>query len=219
MRARALLLHAAQLGGAVAIGAIVYALAPGWLHGMTRLIGAYDVAAIALLASYWVEILRTTTAKARARAGPEDPGRNLLFAIVLIAVVIGLYAAIQILGKGTVAVPHHRAVSLTLGLSAVVLGWLIIHTTFTFRYGRLYYGDRDLDEKSDGGLQFPGGEPPSDLDFAYFSFVVGMTFQVSDVQITSRRIRRVVLMHGVISFAYNTTILALVVNLVSNLLH
>jgi uncharacterized membrane protein len=105
------------------------------------------------------------------------------------------------------------------GFGAVVLGWLLVHTIFSFRYAHLYYGDRDRNNESDGGLIFPGRADPSYCDLAYFSFVIGMTFQVSDVQITDQRIRRLVLGHGLISFGYNTAILALVVNVVSNLLH
>lgn len=82
----------------------------------------------------------------------------------------------------------------------------------------VYYGDSDEDHKQDGGLDFPNDETPDYLDFAYFSFVVGMTCQVSDVATSSKRMRRLALMHGVISFAYNTFILALLINTVSGLL-
>jgi uncharacterized membrane protein len=115
---------------------------------------------------------------------------------------------------------HHQTAAIySLGFAAVVLGWLLIHTLFIFRYAHLYYEDRDRDNKSDGGLAFPGTHEPKDLDFAYFSFVLGMTFQVSDVQITSPRIRALALAHGLVSFGYNTAILALVVNTVAGLLH
>jgi uncharacterized membrane protein len=95
------------------------------------------------------------------------------------------------------------------------------HTLYSLHYGHVYYGDIDpraatyLAEK---GLEFPGNEDPDYLDFAYFSFVIGMTCQVSDVQVTSKRMRRLTLLHGVISFAFNTVILALLINTVSALL-
>lgn len=218
MRTRALLLRTAQFGTALAAGALVFLVAPGWLRGMMRGVAAYDAWALALLAWYWVEIRRTESDPAVHRARQDDPGRNIAFAVVLLAVAFGLYAAIQILGRGKHQ-PGHELATYALALGAVALGWLLIHTVFIFRYARIYYASRAADKRSDGGLKFPGDEGLDDFDFAYFSFVIGMTFQVSDVQVTGRRIRRVVLAHGIISFAYNTAILALGVNLVSNLLH
>ena len=139
---------------------------------------------------------------------------------ILIAVGFGFVAAFAVLGRGPLdRVAPHIALLYVLGFGAVVLGWMQIHTEFCLRYAHLYYRDSDRDKESDRGLTFPGGEEPNYMDFAYFSFVVGMTFQVSDVQVTARAIRRAVLGHGLVSFAYNTAILALVVNIVSGLLH
>lgn len=95
---------------------------------------------------------------------------------------------------------------------AVVLSWVVTHTMFTLRYAHLYYGDGEV-----GGLDFPGVEPPVDDDFAYFAFTIGMCFQVSDVVISSSRIRREALLHALLSFVYNTVILALSLNLVFSL--
>ncbi len=187
---------------------------------MVRLVATYDAAAIALLAFYWAVVMQSGAAQTKARAAAQDPGRNAALTVVIGAVAFGFIAAFLILGPGPHdRLPTHETVIYALGFIAVVLGWMLIHTVFVFRYAHLYYGDRDRDKKSDGGLLFPGTTEPSDFDFAYFSFVIGMTFQVSDVQITDRTIRRFVLGHGLVSFAYNTAILALVVNTVSNLLH
>jgi uncharacterized membrane protein len=187
---------------------------------MVRVVACYDVAAIAILIWYWNVILRTNASNTKVRAAAQDPGRDAIFTVILLAVAFGFFAAFNILGPG----PHdqmarHEVIIFASGFGAVVLGWLLVHTIFSFRYSHLYYGDRDRNNESDGGLVFPGGADPSYCDLAYFSFVIGMTFQVSDVQITDRRIRRLVLGHGLISFGYNTAILALVVNVVSNLLH
>jgi len=100
-----------------------------------------------------------------------------------------------------------------------VLGWFLIHTIFLFRYAHLYYFDSDDDGSAQRGLAFPGTQNPNDYDFAYFSFVIGMTFQVSDVQILDSGVRRLALIHAMISFGYNSTILALGINLISSLLH
>ena len=100
-------------------------------------------------------------------------------------------------------------------IAGMALSWFLVHTVFAFRYGHLYYGD-DEDEPANhaAGLEFPKEPAPDYLDFAYFAFVIGMTFQVSDVEISSRRLRRLVLFHGIISFLFNTVILALSISVI-----
>jgi uncharacterized membrane protein len=92
---------------------------------------------------------------------------------------------------------------------AVVGAWAMMHTAFALHYAHLYY----VDDGRQGGLEFAGGAP-DDLDFAYFAFGIGMTYQVADVTVVDRGIRRMVLLHSVLSFGFNTAILALVINLV-----
>ena len=108
-----------------------------------------------------------------------------------------------------------------MSLVAVVSSWMLVHTVFGLRYAHTFYGDPDGAagaQQHAGGLEFPECRSPNYMDFAYFSFVIGMTFQVSDVQITSREIRQLVLLHGMLSFGFNTVILALTINTVSSLL-
>jgi uncharacterized membrane protein len=93
---------------------------------------------------------------------------------------------------------------------AVVSAWFLTHTAYALRYAHLYYRD---DDEGEGGLAFPGEGRPAYLEFAYFSFTIGMCFQVSDVGVSSRQIRRAVLGHSLLSFLYNTAILATAVNL------
>lgn len=208
-----------SLGGAGVAALAVVLLAPGWLSGTTRAVAAYDAGAAMLLVIYWTALLHDDARDTARRAGVEDPGRNLMLGTILISVVVGLLAAVSILGRGP-HVPHNEIiVADLLAVTATVLGWLLIHSTFIFRYAHLFYYDSDDDGCAQRGLTFPGTEEPDDFDFAYFSFVLGMTFQVSDVQITDPGVRRVALTHGLISFAYNTAILALVVNLASGLLN
>lgn len=206
---------------ATAIAAAILGLfGPAWLPPMVRVVAVYDAATISLLVWFWNIVTRSTAAVTKARAAVEDPGRNAVSAIILIAIAFGFVAAFEILGRGPRdSAPHHGTVIYAIGFAAVVLGWLLIHTVFLFHYAHAYYSERNRNPNGDGGLVFPGTPEPSDVDFAYFSFVLGMTFQVSDVQVTGSRLRRDALVHGVISFAYNTAILALVVNVVSGLLH
>src|SRR5262249_22304016 len=109
---------------------------------------------------------------------------------------------------------------LLLTLSTVISTWALVHTIYSLRYAHAYYGNSGEPgvHQHAGGLLFPGDRPPNYFDFAYFSFVVGMCCQVSDVQITSRRMRRITLIHSILSFGFNTLILALLINTVSGLL-
>ena len=109
---------------------------------------------------------------------------------------------------------------LVLAILAVATSWLLVHTMFALHYAHYYYGDDPSRAGDDerGGLAFPGGGPPDYWDFFYFSFVVGMTCQVSDVQVTSRGMRRLTLTHGVLSFFFNTGLLALAVNIIAGAL-
>ena len=101
-------------------------------------------------------------------------------------------------------------------MATILLSWAFVHTIFSLHYAHEYYGER-RDGKI-GGLNFPGDQEPDYWDFLYFSLVIGMTSQVSDVAITSKVIRRMVAIHGVLSFFFNLTVLALTVNMVSNLI-
>ena len=120
---------------------------------------------------------------------------------------------------------EHKALQKTAGLHlfmaalAVIEAWFLIHTVFTLHYGHVFYrSEQEADVAgTGGGLIFPGWHPPDYQDFAYFSFVVGMTCQVSDVNVTSRSMRRLALLHGLLAFAFNTVILALSINIISGL--
>ena len=101
---------------------------------------------------------------------------------------------------------------------SILCSWALVHTILTFHYAHLYYDDDKTGNKANyGGLQFPNDDTPDYRDFAYFSFVVGMTFQVSDVQVTDKTMRRLVLAHGLISFVLNTFVVALTVNFIAGL--
>jgi len=207
-------------GSGFAAALLVLLLSPAWLVGTQRAVAAYDAAALIIIVVFWFLGMHAHPQDTQCRAAAEDPGRNVVFGAVLLSVIGGLASAISIIGKGPHVQTHtEKEVVYGLGLGAVFLGWFLIHTLLTFRYAHLYYYDDDGDSQADRGLKFPGTESPNDYDFAYFSFVVGMTFQVSDVVIVDSGVRRLVLFHGLISFAYNSTILALVINLVSGLIH
>lgn len=187
----------------------------------TQSIATWDVFALCVLALSWLTISTTPASKLRARAREQDVSRTVIFVFVIVAACAGLFAVGFLFynNKGSQAQPHFT-LHLLLSLFAVVASWCLVHTVFGLRYAHKFYGDGDDPARDShaGGLEFPGEPAPNYMDFAYFSFVIGMTFQVSDVQITSRDFRQLALLHGMLSFAFNTVILALTINTVSSLL-
>ena len=195
------------------VGVLVYLIVPAWLHGATRFVAAYDAAVLTIL----IGLRRAFHADpnlTRERAGQDDPGRNYVFFLVLLAVVVGLVAAIAIVGHGPkVRNGTELWEAYVLGVIAVATGWFLVHTVYALRYAHLFYYDDRLDSTVCGGIRFPGTDHPNDFDFAYFSFTLGTSFAVSDPQVTETRVRREVILHSIISFAYNSLIIGLVINL------
>jgi len=191
---------------AVAI-AVVFLLAPQTLQGVERLVIAWDAGAVTLLLVTWYVIGRATSENTRNWAAIDDPGQVFAIVIDLVGSAISFTAAILLLGRQEMASAPE---AVWLVIVAVASSWALMHTGFTVRYAHLYYRD----DNGVGGLAFPGNDDPDYLDFAYYAFVVGMTFQTADVSITDRTIRRLTLGHGILSFGFNTLILALAVNLI-----
>lgn len=197
----------------------VFFLVPGWLLGATRFVAAYDASVLTLTIFFWRTALHCDARLSRERAALDDPGRNLIFLIVMVAVAVGLVSAVAILGHGPkVQNPLEKWEAYILGIGAIALGWVLVHTVYIFRYAHLYYHDDDDDGEPEGGLNFPGDEEPSDFDFAYFSFCIGTAFAVSDVEATTTVVRREVLMHSIIAFAYNSVIVGMVINVLAGIL-
>jgi uncharacterized membrane protein len=178
-------------------------------------VAGWDAGALTLLGLAWWIIGRASADETRRRAASEDPGRSVAWGFVLFCSAFSLFTATVVLRQAKHLAPENSAVLVVLCLIAVAAAWALTHTSYTLRYAHLYY--RDTGE-GEGGLGFPGDEPPSDFDFAYFAFTVGMCFQVSDVTVVTRALRRAVLGHSVLSFAFNTAILAVALNLVFGLL-
>jgi uncharacterized membrane protein len=192
------------------------------LQPSTRCIITWDTFALAVLILAWLTIVTTPPDRLRARARKQDLSHIFIFVFVLVTACAGLFAVgFLFFSKQAFAEPSHFWIHLFASLVAVVCSWMLVHTVFGLRYAHTYYGDPDgpLGPKSHaGGLEFPGDREPDYIDFAYFSFVIGMTFQVSDVVITSRDFRKLALVHGMLSFGFNTVILALTLNTISTVL-
>ncbi len=180
---------------------------------------SWDASALAMIVLSWMVILRADPAETRRRAGAEDAGRLAVWGLAISASLFSLFAAVFVLRRVRTFPQHQAAWWTGFALAAIALSWVLTHTAYTLRYAHLYYRDTGHSRRAAGGLKFPGeGYQPCDMDFAYFAFTLGMCFQVSDVSVTSWRIRREVLLHALLAFVYNTTILALALNLVSGLL-
>ena len=207
--------------------ALVVSLITFTLSGRTppaiQFILVWSSFSFSILFLFWITIIKAEVHEVKYIAKRQDSSRTIVFIFVLVAAIIGLFAVIFLLkilpDRNAAGYWYHIGFSFI----SVILSWALIHTIFTFRYAHLYYTCRreeeGIEKEDEGGLQFPSEDSPDYLDFAYFSFVIGMTFQVSDVAISSRQIRHLALFHGLISFVYNTVILALSVSIIAGLVH
>jgi uncharacterized membrane protein len=186
----------------------------------TQLVGTWDVFAFSTVAMAWYTLSTKDPYEVRRDASLQDASRTFLFISVISAALVSLFAVFILLGSAKDLPPGRFAIHVVASAAATVLSWALVHTLFSLRYAHFYYNDAHKVDRDDveGGLIFPGDKNPDYLDFAYFSFVIGMTCQVSDVQISSKKMRRLATIHGLISFAFNTAILAMFVNIVAGLI-
>ncbi len=197
-----------RLLAAVLAGLVAATLVPApCAFGLRGVVG-WDLGALVMLALAWNVILRSPAERTRARAVVDDLGPSLVWMLAVGSSVFSLFAAIFVIRRANNMLPGGHALWTGFGIAAVVLSWLLTHTSYALRYARLHY--RRVEPN---GLAFPGSEPPSDIDFAYFAFGIGMCFQVGDVAVTCTRIRRTVLGHALLSFVQNTVVVALTLNL------
>lgn len=194
---------------AVLVAGVTALLIPGQVGGPLRTVAAWDAAAVVLLGLVWRIILAASPEETARRASAEDVGRSFVWAVVVLGSTVSIFAANVALRNARMMAPQAERELVLLCLLAVATAWLLCHTTYALRYAHLYYrDDGDL-----GGLGFPGTEMPCLLDFAYYAFTIGMCFQVSDVTVTQHRMRQATLGHALLSFAFNTAVLALALNL------
>jgi uncharacterized membrane protein len=195
---------------ALAVGLVTAMLIPARFGAALRAIAAWDAAAVVTGTVAWILILRTSVEDTRRHAAEDDPGRRAVGGLIILASGFSLLATSVVLRQARACLPEVRDLFVALCALAVVSAWILTHTAYTLRYAHLYYRG---DDEGEGGLSIPGDAPPAYLEFAYFAFTIGMCFQVSDVSVSSRQIRRAALGHSLLSFLYNTAILATAVNL------
>lgn len=176
------------------------------LHFAAALLAGGVVFYLVFLA-FCIPLVRQKPSSLKKRAKSEDEGIAVVIVITLATMAFFCTAVFMVLAKKQGA----ETLPLVLALVGAPLGWLVLHTVMAFHYADLHYFE-DPDGHEGPDLQFPGRGDPGPWDFLYFSFVIGMTAQVSDVQVTTTPMRKLVLMHGIGSFFFNTVILALAVN-------
>ena len=217
-RTRYLRLHL-RLVVSVLLGIVAYLALPRTIGGGTRLLAAFDLAAVAFLSAVWIMMARATTADMRRRSQLEDESRYVVLALSVAAAVAILLAIASELHDIRNQPPAANGLRVTLAVVTILLAWFFMNTIFALHYAHFFYGDADAAAGAEArGLAFPGRADPDYWDFLYFSFVIGMTFQVSDVQIENHRLRRIALAHGVLAFLFNVVVLALTINIIAGLL-
>ena len=193
----------------IAIGIVAFFFLPGSLRLVTRILIGWDIFVAFYLVLVYALVLRSGLAHIRRNAILQDDGRFLILLVTALGAFASIAAIVFELGASQRSAPQ-----LALATATIVLSWAVIHTSFALHYAHDYYRGA-----TPGGLQFPSGSQHDHADywdFVYFSFVIGMTAQVSDVGITDKTLRRTAAVHGIISFFFNTALLALMVNIAAS---
>ncbi|PZO36150.1 MAG: DUF1345 domain-containing protein [Pseudanabaena frigida] len=203
----------------ILFASIVSVLLPSWFSLSTRILCIWNTGMISFLVATWSLMLQAKPKTMRHNAQSEDEGRLVILSLITAAACASTLAIAFILreAKGqevNIVISH-----VILAVVTIVGSWLLVHTIFAMHYAHEYYQDHQTQsDLKAGGLDFPEDIEPDYWDFLYFSFVIGMTSQVSDVQITSRSLRRLSLFHSILSFFFNTAIVAMSINIIAGLI-
>jgi uncharacterized membrane protein len=201
------------VGFALLAGAVTASI--GWLTMpvVASVLLGWDVAVVIYLVWTGASVWNLNPGRTAQLANREDPSTPVAELVVLLAGTAMLAAVGFALVKAGQTSGVLKAYLVTIGLLSVVLSWAVVHTIFGLRYARAYYAEPV------GGIEFNEAEPPNYIDFAYYSFTVGMTFQVADTNITARAVRRTTLHHALLSYLFGAVLLGIVINVVATLLH
>jgi uncharacterized membrane protein len=202
-----------RLATSAMVGIAVIALLPSDMLLSRRLLIGWDAGIALYLMLVYTLMGRAQIEEIRAHASDQDEGRFAMLVLTVTAALASLGAILAELGVSPGA--GRTPVQLALATTTIVLSWAFTHTMFALHYAHDYYGEHGAKQS---GLNFPGDEEPDYWDFVYFSFVIGMTSQVSDVAITSKAIRQTATAHGIVSFIFNATLLALTVNIAASVI-
>lgn len=189
---------------------LAWLLLPHTLLFTSRLVISWGVFSLVYLVLCYIIIASMNAADTKRKAAEEDGSRWFVMTLIIISALASFMGVLSLItGNG---LQYSSSFTAIISVSVITLSWFLVHTTFLFHYAYMYYKDDHA-----GGLLFPGDEQPDYMDFAYFSFCMGSTFQVSDVSITDKGIRRLALLHSLLAFALNTFVVALTINLIAGL--
>ncbi len=198
---------------AMLAGAVTVSVAWLAMPVVASILLGWDVAVVIYLVWTGASVWKLDPGHTAQLAKREDPSTPVAELVVLLAGTAMLAAVGFALVKAGQTAGGEKAYLVTIGLLSVVLSWAVVHTVFGLRYARAYYSEPV------GGIDFNEAEPPNYIDFAYYSFTVGMTFQVADTNITAKAVRRTTLHHALLSYLFGAVLLGIVINVVATLLH
>jgi uncharacterized membrane protein len=207
-----------RLGLALMLAAAAFAAQPDSVSWHTRAVASWDLGSLIYLGLAWGLIACSDAETTRDHALSQDLSGYLIFLFVVSASCASIVAIGFVVGTIKDLPFWSRAWHLTLTVAALISSWVLIQTVFAFHYARSYYVGENRSQSPIPELNFPGNRDPDYLDFAYYSFVVGMTSQVSDVAVTSPRMRRLTLIQSVLAFIFNIAILALSINILASVI-
>jgi uncharacterized membrane protein len=182
----------------------------------TKLLLGWDIGVVLYLVLVHQLMMTCGVDEIRRRAALDDEGAVALLILTGLSALAIMGAIVAELGIAKTAGQPASGIGITIAMTTIVVSWAFVHTIFALHYAHEFYGERG--DKKIGGLDFPGKLAPDYWDFLYFSLVIAMTSQVSDVTISSRVIRRLVTLHGALAFFFNIAVFALTVNIISNLI-
>ncbi|GAB3421611.1 DUF1345 domain-containing protein [Niabella aquatica] len=200
--------HRSLIG--LAFAALTFFLLPAEFNILIKLQLSWTSFAIIYIICCWVVVMDTPVKRIKNIADKEDGSKVFVFSMILLTCIASFCAVFFIV----VSQKEKNMLLLIITMAGMLISWFLVHTVFLFHYAHLYYKSIKIKRS----LEFPGNEDPDYLDFAYFSIVMGCTFQVSDVSITDKTLRRVALFHGLLSFLLNTFVIALSINIISGLI-
>ena len=207
-----------RLAVVMAVGVVAYFAQPLSISWHTRAVASWDLSVLVYLCLAWWLIASTDAASTRDHALSQDQSGYVIFLFVVVAACASVVAIGFVVSTTRELSFWSRTWHLALTIGALISSWLLIQTVFAFHYAHRYYAILHRERTTTPELHFPGGKEPDYLDFAYYSFVVGMTSQVSDVAVTSRSMRRLTLVHSVLAFVFNMAVLALSINIIASVI-
>lgn len=203
---------------AVLAGVAAAVLLPHTWSGSIRAAIAADIGAIVYLAIGFRMMLTRGGDVIRKRAAAQDDGSLVILAVVLVAIALSFWTIFGVLSEAKQVSGPAKAMYTALAAATILLSWLVTQVVFTFHYAHEFYRHDDTAEKRAGGLEFPKDNSPDYWDFFYFATSLGAASQTSDVAIRTKALRRLVTLHAIISFFFNTAVLALAINIGASLI-